>query len=163
MDGNRMFGGRALFLLAACGLWGCASSAPTLPPEAFGGRPEIAASESPDWENWGPDENRRRRLESAEGERLSTAALRAELRGGVLRGCYPSGTAFAERLALDGTFTDELAGGRVLGTYSLEDDMLCFDYEEADAGGCYAVFRREETLNFFNIQNGRKVATTACE
>lgn len=125
------------------------------------------APEARDWEDWGPEENARRREAAIEGTRLDTAQISAALIGRVLRGCYPNRTPFAEALGSDGRFYDALNNNQQLGTYTIASDTLCFRYPERAAQGapdsCFAVFKRGQDLDFYTPDLQDRVATTDCD
>ena len=151
-------------LLAAC------NSAPSLPPADQETYP--TPQETRDWEEWGEDRpdtpptggGQRATLR---GERLNDAGIRRALSGQTLRGCYPNGQRFAERLANDGKFYDAANGDTLLGDWYVRNDTLCFRYpDRARAGepdGCFAVSREGGELYFYTADLTGLVAATTCQ
>ena len=164
-----------LVLIGGTALAGC-SSTPSLPPADQETYPE--PRQARDWEEWGenrPDQPPTRGAQGtggANGQRvqvigtlLSSADIRRALSGQTLRGCYPNGQTFAERLASDGRFYDA-ASNRELGTWYVDDEALCFRYpERAEAGEpdqCFAVSREGSDLFFYARDFSAIVAATRC-
>lgn len=159
---------KVLFSSAAFLLASCAQDA-MLPPVDSEEFPE--PEETRDWEDWGenrPDQPPTRGGGQAQviGEMLDTGEIRAALSGQTLRGCYPDGTRFVERLASDGRFyllgeTEEYQG-----RWSAENDRLCFDYEVGEnADGaplCFPVSRERGELYFYAQDMSGIVAATVC-
>lgn len=159
---------RKLVLLSlVAALAACASGAPDIPIASD----QRTAEDGPldqvrDWDDWGPDENRRAREQGIAGNRLDTAEIRALLMGRVLRGCYPNGQRFAEALNNNGVFYDANDNNRELGTYTIEKDQLCFRYPERARQGapdsCFVVFKRGQDLDFYSPDLRAKAASTDC-
>ena len=156
-------------IVAAAGLMlaACASGSPDIPlaPD------QRTANDGPlekteDWKDWGPEANQKAREDAVDGTRLTTGQISSTLKGKVLRGCYPDGTPFAEGLAADGQFYDANDGNKLLGTYQIANDQLCFRYpERAQAGqpdSCFAVVSRSGALDFYTPDFGTRVASTDC-
>ena len=148
----------AALTLAAC------SSDPSLPPADQERYP--APQEARDWEDWGddrpdqpPTSGRGGPVEIV-GTRLSGEEIRRALSGQTLNGCYPNGERFAERLATDGRFYDA-QNGQELGTWSVRDDALCFDYPQ-QGESCFPVSREGRDLFFYARDLSGLVATTRC-
>ena len=153
----------AALLLAACG------STPSLPdpdPESY---PEPEKTE--DWEDWGEDRTDTPPTAGGQrapviGERLSSDQIRRTLSGQTLRGCYPNGENFAERLAADGKFYDAADGGTLLGEWYVDDESLCFRYPERREAGqpdsCFAVTTKDGQLHFYTQDFTGYVASTRC-
>lgn len=155
----------ALLLLAAC------AQDAALPPISSEEFPE--PEEARDWEDWGearPDAPPTRGGQggpvAVAGTRLDTAAIRQVLSGQTLRGCYPNGQRFVERLASDGRFYEVTGQERYMGRWEARDDALCFDYEvgeQADAPpSCFPVSRDGGELYFYAADFSSVVAATVC-
>ena len=159
---------KTLLSTAAILLAACAQDA-VLPPVDSEEFPE--PEETRDWEDWGENRSdtpptRGGGKVDVIGTRLSGEDIRRALSGQTLRGCYPNGERFVERLADDGRFyligdTEEYQG-----RWSVEDDALCFDYEvgpNADAPkSCFPVSRNQGELYFYAADFSGIVAATVC-
>ncbi len=151
--------GAALLLLTAC-----VQRAPTLPDLPQDQRPVVEKAK--DWEDWGPEQNKKKREAALEGNRLTTEQITAAFKGRVLRGCYPNGEAFAETLAEDGQFYDAMNNNQRLGTWAARNAQLCFRYPERAQQGqsdaCFAVLKAGSRYDFYSPDLSQKVASTAC-
>ena len=152
--------------LTAFALAACAQDA-TLPPiedETF-----PVPEQARDWEDWGedrPDAPPGGRQAAVIGQMLDGADIRRALSGQTLRGCYPNGTRFVERLDEDGRFYLIGDAEEYQGRWSVEDDRLCFDYEvgpNADQPeSCFPVSRQAGELYFYASDMSAIVAATVC-
>jgi hypothetical protein len=140
-------------------LVGCAAGPQLPPPVDDAPRP---VEETRDYDNWGREENRAAREAEIDGRRLGDAEIDQAFRGRVLRGCYPSGDAFAEYLAEDGKFYDAANNNALLGQWGVQDDMLCFQYQSQQGAACFAVFAQNGTYDFYSADLSAEVASTAC-
>ena len=144
---------------------GCAQDA-TLPPVSAEEFPEPEATK--DWEDWGEDRQDRAPTRRAEivGDLLGNDDIRRALSGQTLRGCYPDGTRFVERLADDGRFYLVGDTEAYQGRWSVDEERLCFDYEvgpQADGPPvCFPVSRQGGELYFYAEDFSRIVAATIC-
>ena len=157
------------FLLSTAALLvsACAQDA-VLPPVDSEQFPEPEVTE--DWDEWGEDRPDQPPTRGGQaqviGTMLSGGEIRDALSGQTLRGCYPNGERFVERLASDGRFY--LVGDREAyqGRWSVEQDRLCFDYEvgeNADAPEtCFPVSRERGELYFYATDMSAIVAATVC-
>ena len=152
--------GLGILALAAC------NSAPSLPPADQESFP--APQETRDWEAWGedrpdtpPTSGRGAGPVQVIGTRLSGEEIRRALTGQVLNGCYPNGERFAERLAENGRFYDANDNDRELGTWSVKNDALCFDYPQ-QGESCFPVSREGSDLFFYAQDFSGIVAATRC-
>ena len=159
-----LYAGLGIMTLAAC------SSAPSLPPADQESFPEPQASR--DWEDWGENRSDAPPTRGGTGQRvqvigtlLSDAEIRRALSGQTLRGCYPNGETFAERLARDGRFYDAETN-QELGTWYVEDEALCFRYPDRAQQGqpdqCFPVSREGNDLFFYTRDFSGIVAATRC-
>lgn len=82
--------------------------------------------------------------------------------GADYRGCYPDGSEWAERTAADGTLYDLLQDGARVGSWWVQDRMICYDYPEMDSTACWRVIRRESEFYFFVPGTGLVGGTTDC-
>ena len=147
--------------LAAC------SSAPSLPPADQETYPE--PQQTQDWEAWGEDRpdtpptSGRGNGQPVQiiGTRLSGEEIRRALSGRVLNGCYGNGERFAERLSENGRFYDVNDNDRELGTWSVKNDALCFDYPQ-QGESCFPVSREGNDLFFYAQDFSGIVAATRC-
>ena len=150
-----------LCLLAA----GCAQDA-SLPPIEDEQFPE--PEQAKDWEDWGEDRAGGTPTRRAEiiGTLLGNADIRRALSGQTLRGCYPNGERFVERLASDGKFYVVGDTEEYQGRWSVDEERLCFDYEvgaQADAPpSCFPVSRKSGELYFYADDFSGIVAATVC-
>ena len=150
-------------LLAAAPLFaGCAQDA-ALPPIEDETFPEPEVTE--DWEDWGGGGAPGRRAEIV-GDLLDGEGIRRALSGQTLRGCYPNGQRFVERLDADGRFYLIGDAEEYQGRWSVDDAKLCFDYEVGDnADGpplCFPVSRAGGELYFYAADMSGIVAATVC-
>lgn len=154
----------SLFAVAAC------AQDATLPPVASEDFPEPEATR--DWEDWG-DQRADAPPGSAGGQRaeivgdlLGNDDIRRALSGQTLRGCYPNGERFVERLADDGRFYLVGATEEYQGQWSVDEERLCFDYEVGEqADGpplCFPVSRQDGELYFYAQDFSGIVAATVC-
>ncbi|WP_183817458.1 hypothetical protein [Parvularcula dongshanensis] len=145
----------------------CAQGARLPPPERTYPAPEPAQ----DWENWGDDRTDvppggAIRRDQVVGTILEGEALRGEVAGVTLNGCYPSGERFSERLATNGNFYNVAEADELLGQWSVVNDRLCFRYpERAQAGepdACFSVSQGAGGLHFYAPDLSAYVASTRC-
>lgn len=151
-------------LVLLAGLAACSHRAPTLPPVST---PPPIVEETRNWEDWGPEENQKAREAAIDGQRLRSDAIQSLLSGRILRGCYPSGEKFAERLDSDGRFYDALKNNEYLGTWEVRNAMLCFRYPDRAQQGledsCFAVIKTGSGYDFYSADLTEKVASTSCQ
>lgn len=154
--------GTAILLVA------CSQNA-VLPPVDQEQFPE--PEQARDWEDWGEDRSDAPPTRGAGkvdviGARLSGDDIRRALSGQVLRGCYPNGQRFVERLDADGKFYLIGDSEEYQGEWTVEDETLCFDYEvgeNADAPkSCFPVSRDKGELYFYANDFSGIVAATVC-
>lgn len=143
----------------------CATRSPTLPTVTE--EDKSAVREAEPWRDIGPNADpeaaRKAREAAIPGTRLNSDAINRAFRGRNLRGCYPNGEGFAERLAEDGRFYDLNGNNTLLGTWSVNNAQLCFDYSGSDApASCFVVVKNGNVYDFYAPDLSRKVASTGC-
>jgi hypothetical protein len=72
---------------------------------------------------------------------MQSAEMNAELVGVKLAGVYPSGVAWTEEIAADGSSDYLERGERRRGKWAISGELFCFEYTVLIQGGCFRVVK----------------------
>lgn len=93
---------------------------------------------------------------------MTTEDLRDEFSGASYEGCYPDGSAWAERTAADGVLYDLLRDGAAVGSWWVEDRQICYYYDAQDVTACWNAIKQNGNYYFFFPGTGLLGGTTDC-
>ena len=85
-------------------------------------------------------------VEAQEGEPLSGGEIVRLVIGNTVSG--EMGTPFVEHYRPDGTIVGESPDGRYEGKWTIDDDRLCFEYEEPF--GCFRILLKGDAVEFLD-------------